>query len=34
MYFDKVTAKQALDILIEQISLIYNKEIFNGKEEG
>lgn len=34
MYFDKVTAKQTMDILIEQISLIYNKEIFNGKEEG
>lgn len=34
MYFDKVTAKQTLHILIEQISLIYNKEIFNGKEEG
>lgn len=34
MYFDKVTSKQTMDILIEQISLIYNKEIFNGKEEG
>lgn len=34
MYFDKVTSKQTMDIVIEQISLIYNKEISNGKEKG